>query len=140
MSRSRERNAWNAMIQRCYNTDNHAYNNYGERGIKVCDRWRNSFMNYYNDMYPKPTWAHSIDRIDNNGDYEPGNCRWATYSQQNTNKRTPKNNTSGVKGVAWYKPTNRWVAYINMDKKRVTIGYYTDKEEAATARKLAEVC
>lgn len=77
---------YGAMKQRCYNPKNNRYYLYGERGIKVCDRWLENFKNFFDDMGPRPSDRHSIDRIDSNGMYEPTNCRWATYSEQNTNK------------------------------------------------------
>lgn len=76
---------WAAMIQRCTNPKNRDYKNYGARGITVCDRWRD-FTNFLADMGEKPDGL-SIDRIDNDGNYEPGNCRWATPAQQASNKR-----------------------------------------------------
>ena len=85
-----EYRSWNMMLQRCGNPNNPAYKHYGGRGIKVCDRWK-SFVNFYADMgdRPYPKDQYSIDRIDNNGDYEPGNCRWATYKQQAQTQRRP---------------------------------------------------
>lgn len=77
---------YGAMKQRCYNPKNNRYYLYGERGIKVCDRWLENFKNFFDDMGPRPSDRHSIDRIDSNGMYEPTNCRWATYSEQNANK------------------------------------------------------
>ena len=79
--------SWGQMINRCTNSNNHAYESYGGRGITVCDRWRNSFEAFYEDMGPRPGPKHSIDRIDNDGDYEPSNCRWATTTEQGRNTR-----------------------------------------------------
>lgn len=90
-----DHNIWSNMKQRCTNKKNTNYRFYGARGIKVCDRWLNSFINFTLDMGPRPSKEFTLDRIDNNGNYEPSNCRWATWKQQVENKRTTKGRTVG---------------------------------------------
>ncbi len=80
-------NTWINMKARCAKVGHLDYKHYGGRGITICDRWLHSFENFFTDMGPKPSSELSIDRIDNNGHYEPGNCRWATAKQQRANQR-----------------------------------------------------
>lgn len=76
---------WHGMIRRCYNPRATGYNYYGGRGIEVCERWRNSFTDFLEDMGFRPSVEHTIDRIDFKGNYEPQNCRWATWMEQGQN-------------------------------------------------------
>lgn len=78
---------YHSMLARCLNPKHIGFKHYGGRGITVCDRWQNSFENFYEDMGDRPTSKHSIDRIDVDGDYCPENCRWATHTRQCNNKR-----------------------------------------------------
>ena len=88
--RTSEYLAWQGMRARCCNPRNRRFPDWGGRGIKVCDRWIHSFENFLADMGPKPSSKHSLDRIDNDGDYTFLNCRWATQSQQSKNRRKGK--------------------------------------------------
>ena len=79
--------SWSAMKSRCLSPDNPNYPMYGARGITVCQRWKDSFLAFLEDMGERPSLSYSIDRINGDGNYEPGNCRWATRSEQRKNQR-----------------------------------------------------
>lgn len=96
MTGTPEYRSWRSMLQRCMNVSSNRYMNYGGRGISVCDRWMD-FANFFSDMGSRPSLDYSLDRIDNDGNYEPGNCRWATRSEQQRNKRRP-NTENAVRG------------------------------------------
>lgn len=126
------------MNQRCYNTQHPRYPDWGGRGVQVCERWRNSYEDFEKDMGYRPENT-SLDRINNDGDYEPGNCRWATRSKQAFNSRVRVTNTSGVRGVCWFKPQQQWKAGITINKRHIFIGYFSEFEDAVKARKEAEI-
>jgi len=88
--------AWLAMKARCRNVNNSSYSNYGGRGIRVCDRWCESFEAFLTDVGRKPTPTHSLDRINNDGNYEPGNVRWATRHEQRVNQRPVRRQRHGL--------------------------------------------
>lgn len=83
-----EYSVWRGIKTRCLNPKTRHYSRYGGRGIKICDEWKNDFEAFYKSVGPRPSKHHTIDRIDNDGDYEPSNVRWATSMQQGRNKST----------------------------------------------------
>ena len=90
MSYTLEYGVWANMKDRCHNPNNGSYDRYGGRGISVCEQWMNSFSIFYKDMGPKPFKTAQIDRIDNNGNYEPHNCRWVTPLSNSRNSSATK--------------------------------------------------
>jgi hypothetical protein len=95
---SPEYRSWCDMIQRCTNTKRQKYARYGGRGITVCAPWRTSFETFLADMGPRPA-GHTLDRRDNDGHYEPGNCRWATASEQARNQQSTKLKAADVQFI-----------------------------------------
>ena len=138
MSGSSEYKIWAGMKARCYNKSNASFQHYGGRGITVCDSWLNSFEAFFDDMGNRPTSNHSIDRINNNGNYEPGNCRWTTQFIQCINTRRRRKNSSGLRGVFWNKEAEKWVSQISVNKKRVYVGASESLFEIACLRFSAE--
>jgi len=90
MSKDLAYSPWKAMKKRCSNPNDSRYAYYGGRGIKVCKEWQDSFVAFYNQIGPRPTPEHTLDRINPDGNYEPGNVRWATRKEQANNKRPRK--------------------------------------------------
>ena len=112
-SKSSEYRIWAKIKERCYNTKNDNYHYYGGRGIRVCDRWLNSFENFIADMGQRPSMEHSIDRFpDKDGNYEPTNCRWATQKQQTRNQRN--NSLLEYNGIILTKA--EWAERLNLSQ------------------------
>lgn len=99
MTRHPTYSSWRGMKDRCYCKSHSEYKRYGAVGVKVCERWRDDFLAFYNDMGPRPE-GYSLDRIDPRGDYEPDNCRWADSSTQATNKKNWNPSFVNVFGVS----------------------------------------
>lgn len=112
--------SWKAMLDRCYRRTDRCFSRYGGRGITVCDRWRNSFAAFLGDMGARPPGT-SIDRINNDGNYEPGNCRWATAAQQ-------KRNTSTVRLVAFKGETRPLIEWCERLGLNYQTAYYRLKQ------------
>ena len=125
---------WRHIKSRTLNLKHKDYNDYGGRGITICDEWKNDFKSFYD-------WAMSngysdklsIDRIDNEGNYEPSNCRWVTRTIQSRNQRMQKNNKSGFRGVHFNKKSGKYVARISVNNKRKLLGYFQTAVEGAIA-------
>ena len=125
-------NAWKGIKKRCYQKTYQHYDRYGGRGIIMCEEWKNDFMAFYNDVGEAPSDEYQLDRIDNNGNYEPGNCRWVTR-QENCRNRNIKVGKSGYRGV--HPKGNRFQAYFNIDRSyRVYVGSFATAKEAHEAR------
>lgn len=139
-SEDRLYNVWNSMLSRCYNKKNASYKNYGERGITVCDEWKNNFFSFKGWAisagydYNKPRSEQEIDRINNDGNYEPTNCRWTTARENNRNRRylgrkkynhrPHKPHKRYLNGVYWTingqtKPMLEWCEEYNMQYQLV---------------------
>lgn len=137
MTGTSEYNTWDAMIQRCTNLNNSAYENYGGRGITVCPEWLHSFVVFFKDMGKRPKGL-TLERKDNDLGYFKENCSWAPYTEQIRNRRINGNNKTGINGVCWYKPIQKYHVQITANYKSYHIGYFASLEDAKTARITAE--
>lgn len=114
-SHTSEYYAWGNMVQRCTNPKSPEYKNYGGRGISVCAEWKNSFQNFLDDMGEKPKKSYSLDRVDNEADYDKENCRWTDFSTQAINRRDLKNETTGIRNISHSKRDDLF--YVSIDRK-----------------------
>lgn len=135
LTNSRIYKAWQNMKNRCYNKNVKKFERYGGRGIKVCNEWLNDFEAFYD-------WAMTngyndnltIDRINNDGNYESSNCRWTTKAIQARNtRRLSCLNTSGYRGVNKNKKTGNWLVRITVNNKRISLGTYKCRLQGAYA-------
>lgn len=120
------------MMKRCYTKSDPRYKDYGERGISVCEEWQDiiKFVAWADSTYIE---GYTLDRIDNAGNYEPSNCRWADATTQAINQRMMKNNTTGYVGV-YLARDNRWESRLTFNKVDIFLGRFNTNEEAAQAR------
>lgn len=122
-----EYRVWQTMRLRCSNPANKAYPNYGGRGIRVCDRWQDNFLAFLEDMGRKPSPQHEIDRTNNDGHYEPGNCRWVLRKENDRNRRS--NHLLTYRGET--KPLIAWCDELNLPagtvSKRLQAGWSDEK-------------
>ncbi len=125
---SKEYGVWDAMIQRCTNSKNKSFYNYGGRGINVSSSWR-KFANFYEDMGDRPSPRHTLERLDNDLGYSRENCEWKTRDYQMHNRRTYS--STGYKGV--YKIGKKYRSEIQKNGKRQHLGYFLTPQEASIA-------
>lgn len=136
MSKTPEYDTWSHMLQRCNNPKDANYNNYGFRGITVCDKWK-KFDGFFEDMGLKPKGL-TIERKNNDLGYCKKNCCWATYTKQRRNQRISKRNKTGVNGVWFTKATQKYYVQIQIGAKRINVGGFNVLPDAIIARRAAE--
>lgn len=124
------------MKQRCLNTNHKHYSYYGGRGINVYEEWLKPkpYIDYVlTHLGERPSKNHTLDRVDNNKGYEPGNLRWATRKQQSGNTRVRSDSRTGHKGVSWDETRGKWVVRMTIDSKYRYVGRYDCLSDAIAA-------
>ena len=128
---------WCGIKRRCSNKASLGYKYWGGRGIKVCDPWKESYIAFkewiLDNLGERPD-GYSLDRIENDGDYEPNNLRWATMTEQRINQRRRSDSSSEYTGVSFDKDKALWRAYINYKGSRTYIGFFASKHWAVFSR------
>lgn len=136
LSKTPEYAAWKSIKTRCYDPNFIEYQHYGGRGIKVCDEWKDDFQAFYSYIGPRPGSGYSVDRIDNNGDYEPGNVKWSTKSEQHRNTR--QNLIVTYRGES--RPLVEWVEELGLNysavhQRLVKLGWSAEQAFSTPVRK-----
>lgn len=122
---------WKTIKRRCSKPNATGFENYGGRGITLCAKWSESFLAFYKDVGKPPTDRHTLERLDNNKGYEPGNVVWATYGQQSRNKRQLRPNKNGYRGV--FKVRNTFYSLIVHNGDRRYLGSFPTAKAASIA-------
>lgn len=139
LSKTRIHKEWRGIKGRCNKITTSHYDRYGGRGILLCDEWNDDFMAFYEwSMQNGYQNNFTIDRIDNDGDYRPSNCRWVPHIINTHNRGMFSTNTSGCTGVTWDRDKKLWRSNIMVNGKNIYLGRYKDFGEAVKARKKGE--
>lgn len=139
LSSHRTNAIYHNIKQRCYNVNNASYKNYGGRGITMCSDWYNDYTEFYKwSVENGYSDELTIDRIDNDGNYEPNNCRWASKTEQAINRRVRSNSKTGITGVEYNERNGNYRALITVNKEKIDLGFYNTLKEASKVRRSAE--